>query len=149
MPPMYTTLPDPDHQAGFYADVPIKRALAWVVDAILIAIMTMVVVPFTLFLSLFFLPLLYLTISFLYRTISLARHSATPGMRLMAIEFRDRTGAKFDPGTAFLHTLGYTLTISTLLPQLLSMGLMLTTARGQGLTDLVLGTVAINKPARI
>ncbi|MFN5829098.1 MAG: RDD family protein [Rhodobacterales bacterium] len=146
---MYTTLPDPDHQAGFYADVPIKRALAWVVDAILIAIMTMVVVPFTLFLSLFFLPLLYLTISFLYRTISLARNSATPGMRLMAIEFRDRTGAKFDPGTAFLHTLGYTLTISTLLPQLLSMGLMLTTARGQGLTDLVLGTVAINKPARI
>ncbi|MFY8147233.1 MAG: RDD family protein [Rhodobacter sp.] len=145
---MYTTLPDPDHQAGFYADVPIKRALAWVVDAILIAIMTMVVVPFTLFLSLFFLPLLYLTISFLYRTISLARHSATPGMRLMAIEFRDRTGAKFDLGTAFLHTLGYTLTISTLLPQLLSMGLMLTTARGQGLSDLVLGTVAINKPAR-
>lgn len=146
---MYTTLPDPDHQAGFYADVPIKRALAWVVDAILIAIMTMVAVPFTLFLSLFFLPLLYLTISFLYRTISLARHSATPGMRLMAIEFRGRTGAKFDPGTAFLHTLGYTLTISTLLPQLLSIGLMLTTARGQGLTDLVLGTVAINKPARI
>ncbi|MCA3441609.1 MAG: RDD family protein [Rhodobacter sp.] len=148
MPPMYTTLPDPDHQAEFYADVPIKRALAWVVDAILIAIVTMVVVPFTLFLSLFFLPALYLTISFLYRTISLARHSSTPGMRLMAIEFRDRTGAKFDLGTAFLHTLGYTLTISTLLPQLLSMGLMLTTARGQGLTDLVLGTVAINKPAR-
>jgi hypothetical protein len=25
---------------------------------------------------------------------------------------------------------------------------MLTTARGQGLTDMVLGTVAINKPAR-
>ena len=146
---MYTTLPDPDRQAEFYADVPIKRALAWVVDSILIAIITMVVVPFTLFLSLFFLPLLYLTISFLYRTISLARHSATPGMRLMAIEFRDRTGARFDLGTAFLHTLGYTLTISTLLPQLLSMGLMLTTARGQGLTDLVLGTVAINKPARI
>ncbi|MCA3488372.1 MAG: RDD family protein [Rhodobacter sp.] len=148
MPPMYTTLPDPDRQAEFYADVPIKRALAWVVDAILIAIITMIVVPFTLFLSLFFLPALYLTISFLYRTISLARHSATPGMRLMAIEFRDRTGAKFDLGTAFLHTLGYTLTISTLLPQLLSMGLMLTTARGQGLSDLVLGTVAINKPAR-
>lgn len=145
---MYTTLPDPDRQAEFYADVPIKRALAWVVDAILIAIITMIVVPFTLFLSLFFLPALYLTISFLYRTISLARHSATPGMRLMAIEFRDRTGAKFDLGTAFLHTLGYTLTISTLLPQLLSMGLMLTTARGQGLSDLVLGTVAINKPAR-
>ncbi|MCA3447677.1 MAG: RDD family protein [Rhodobacter sp.] len=146
---MYTTLPDPDHQAQFYADVPLKRALAWCVDAILIALVTVVVVLFTLFLGLFFLSVLYMTISFLYRTISLARHSATPGMRLMAIEFRDRTGARFDLGTAFLHTLGYTLTISTVLPQLLSMGLMLTTARGQGLTDLVLGTVAINKPARI
>ncbi|MCA3510485.1 MAG: RDD family protein, partial [Rhodobacter sp.] len=111
-------------------------------------IMAMIVVLFPLFLSLFFLPALYLTISFLYRTITLARHSATPGMQLMAIEFRDRSGAKFDLGTAFLHTLGYTLTISTVLLQLLSMGLMLTTARGQGLTDLVLGTVAINKPAR-
>ncbi len=145
---MYATLPDPDHQAEFYADVPTKRALAWCVDAILIAVMTMVVLPFTFFLGLFFLPVLYLTLSFLYRTVSLARQSATPGMRLMAIEFRDRTGAKFDLGTAFLHTLGYTLTIGTLLPQLLSIGLMLTTARGQGLTDMVLGTVAINKPAR-
>jgi len=146
---MYTTLPDPDHQAQFYADVPLKRALAWCVDAILIALVTVVIVLFTLFLGLFFLSVLYMTISFLYRTFSLARNSATPGMRLMAIEFRDRTGARFDLGTAFLHTLGYTLTISTVLPQLLSMGLMLSTARGQGLTDLVLGTVAINKPARI
>ena len=145
---MYRTLPDPDYQAEFYADVPVKRALAWGVDAILIALITAVVVPFTLFLGLFFLPVLYMSISFLYRTVGLARHSATPGMRLMAIEFRDRTGARFDLGTAFLHTLGYTLTIGTLLPQLLSIGLMLTTARGQGLTDMVLGTVAINKPAR-
>ena len=145
---MYSTLPDPDYQAEFYADVPVKRALAWGVDAILIALITAVVVPFTLFLGLFFLPVLYMSISCLYRTVGLARHSATPGMRLMAIEFRDRTGARFDLGTAFLQTLGYTLTIGTLLPQLLSIGLMLTTARGQGLTDMVLGTVAINKPAR-
>jgi uncharacterized RDD family membrane protein YckC len=145
---MYSSLPDPEYQAEFYADVPVKRALAWGVDTILIALITLLAVPFTLFLGLFFLPVLYMALSFLYRTVSLARRSATPGMRLMAIEFRDRTGARFDLGTAFLHTLGYTLTISTLLPQLLSIGLMLTTARGQGLTDMVLGTVAINKPAR-
>jgi len=145
---MYATLPDPEYQAEFYADVPVKRALAWGVDAILIALITAVILPFTLFLGLLFLPVLYMFLSFLYRTVSLARRSATPGMRLMAIEFRDRTGAKFDLGTAFLHTLGYTLTIGTVLPQLLSIGLMLTTARGQGLTDMVLGTVAINKPAR-
>ena len=145
---MYRTLPDPKYQAEFYADVPVKRALAWGVDAILIALITAVVLPFTLFLGMFFLPVLYMIISFLYRTVGLARHSATPGMRLMAIELRDRNGARFDLGTAFLHTLGYTLTIGMLLPQLLSIGLMLTTARGQGLTDMVLGTVAINKPAR-
>ena len=145
---MYATLPDPDHQAEFYADVPVKRALAWIFDTILIAILTALVVPFTLFTALFFLPVLYLAISFVYRVVALARKSATPGMRLMAIEFRDRTGARFDLGTAFLHTLGYTLTVSTLLPQILSAVLMLTTARGQGLTDMVLGTVAINRPAR-
>jgi uncharacterized RDD family membrane protein YckC len=141
-------LPDPDHQAEFYADVPLKRGLAWIVDMVLIAILTVVIVPFTAFTALFFLPVLFLMVSFTYRVVSLARRSATPGMRLMAIEFRDRTGRRFDLATAFLHTLGYTLTIATLLLQLLSIGLMLTGARGQGLSDLVLGTVAINRPAR-
>lgn len=144
---MYTALPDPQYQAEFYDGVPIKRGLAWIVDTLLIAALTALVVPFTLFTAFFYLPLLYMTISFVYRTVTLTRRSATLGMRLMAIELRDRTGARFDLGTAFLHTLGYTLTIGTLLPQVLSIGLMLTTARGQSLTDMVLGTVAINKPA--
>jgi uncharacterized RDD family membrane protein YckC len=141
-------LPDPDHQAEFYADVPMKRGLAWIVDMVLIAILTVVIIPFTAFTALFFLPVLFLMVSFTYRLVSLARKSATPGMRLLSIEFRDRSGRRFDLATAFLHTLGYTLTIATLLPQLLSIGLMLTSARGQGLSDLVLGTVAINRPAR-
>jgi hypothetical protein len=38
-----------------------------------------------------------------------------------------------------------TFTISTLLPQIVSAALMLTGPRGQGLTDLVLGSVAINR----
>jgi uncharacterized RDD family membrane protein YckC len=103
---MYAALPDPDFQAEFYADVPMKRAFAWIMDTVLIAIMTAVIVPFTAFTALFFLPVLYLSISFLYRMISLARRSATPGMRLMAIEFRSRDGARFDLGLAFAHTLG-------------------------------------------
>ncbi len=144
---MDRTLPDPDFQAEFYADVPMKRAVAWIVDTLLIFILTLIIVPFTAFTALFYLPFLYLIVGFGYRTIGLARKSATPGMRLMAIEFRDRTGARFDFVTAMLHTLGYTLTIGTLLPQLLSIVLMLTSARGQGLSDLVLGTVAINRAA--
>ena len=144
---MYSALPDPDFQAEFYADVPMKRAFAWLFDTVLIALLTMLIVPFTAFTALFFLPVLYLTVSFLYRVFSLARRSATPGMRLMSIEFRDRHGARFDFGTAFLHVLGYTLTIGTVAPQLLSIALMLSSARGQGLTDIVLGTVAVNRAA--
>ena len=144
---MYTALPDPDFQAEFYSDVPMKRAVAWIFDTILIAILTIVIVPFTAFTALFFLPVLYLTMSFVYRWVSLARKSATPGMRLMAIEFRNRDGARFDAGIALAHTIGYTLTIGTLVPQILSVVLMLTSARGQGLTDHVLGTVAINRAA--
>jgi uncharacterized RDD family membrane protein YckC len=142
------SLPDPDLQAEFYADVPLKRGLAWVVDMVLIGLLTLLIVPFTAFTAIFFLPVLFLMVSFTYRVWSLAARSATPGMRLMAIEFRDRWGRKFDLGTAFLHTLGYTLTIATLVLQLLSIGLMLSSARRQGLSDLVLGTVAINRPAR-
>ncbi|MDQ1848227.1 RDD family protein [Gemmobacter fulvus] len=141
-----THLPDPDRQAEFYAGVPTKRALAWVVDTILIALITAVIVPFTVFTALFFLPLLYLLISFTYRVLTLAGGSATPGMRLMNVVMLTRNGERFDLATAFLHTLGYTLSIGTLLVQILSGFLMLTSARGQGLTDHILGTVAINRP---
>ncbi len=145
---MENSLPDPTYQAEFYADVAIKRALAWVVDAIVIAVMTLLILPLTAFTGLFFLPLLVLTVSFVYRTFTLAGRSATWGMRLFAIEFRTHRGQRFDLPTAALHTLGYTVTISTLLPQIVSAALMLTGARGQGLTDLVLGSVAINRAAR-
>lgn len=141
-----THLPDPDRQAEFYAGVPTKRALAWVIDTILIALITAVIVPFTVFTALFFLPLLYLFISFTYRVLTLAGGSATPGMRLMNVVMLTRNGERFDLATAFLHTLGYTLSIGTLLVQILSGFLMLTSARGQGLTDHILGTVAINRP---
>ena len=145
---MDQSLPDPVYQAEFYADVPMKRALAWVVDAIVITLITLLILPLTAFTGLFFLPLLFLTVSFVYRTFTISARSATWGMRLFAIEFRDRAGRRFDLPTAFLHTLGYTLTISMLLPQIVSAALMLTGARGQGLTDLVLGTVAINRAAQ-
>ena len=145
---MSNTLPDPVFQSEFYADVPFKRALAWIVDSLLIGLATALIVPLTAFTALFFLPLLFLAISFVYRTATLSSGSATWGMRLMAIEFRDFRGDRFDLTTAFLHTLGYTLTISTFFPQLLSMALMAWGPRGQGLTDLVLGSVAINRASR-
>lgn len=148
MPLSRSRLPDPDRHAEFYADVPMKRALAWVIDTVLIAVITLFIVPFTAFTALFFLPMLFLTVSFVYRSLSLASRSATPGMRLLAIEFLDHRGQRFDLTTAVLHTLGYTVSISMVLPQIVSALLMLTGARGQGLTDHALGTVAINRAAR-
>jgi len=141
-------LPHPEYQAEFYAGVAAKRAMAWLVDTLIAILLTAVVVPFTAFTGLFFLPLLFAVVSFLYRWLSLARSSATPGMRLAGIEFRRADGATFDGVTAFLHTAGYVVSFSMVLPQILSAALMVFTEKGQGLTDLVLGSVALNRPSR-
>jgi uncharacterized RDD family membrane protein YckC len=141
------TQPDPDRHPAFYEGVLTKRLLAWVLDMVLIALITAMIVPFTAFTALFFLPGLFLFAGFLYRWSTLSGRSATWGMRLMNIEFMDRHGQRFDMGTALLHTLGYSLSMAFVLPQVASVALMLTSSRGQGLSDYVLGTVAINTPA--
>ncbi|MCE8009451.1 RDD family protein [Aestuariivita sp.] len=142
-----THLPDPETQAQFYDGVPVKRLLAWIVDTVLIVAISVAVLPFTAFTGLFFFPALVLVIGFAYRTVTLANGSATWGMQLFALEFRTMHGERFDLGTAFAHTLGYSLSIAAFPAQVLSIILMLTTARGQGLTDHVLGTVALNRRA--
>lgn len=140
-------LPDPDLRPEFYSGIASKRLVAWLVDIVVVAILTGVAVLLTAFLGLFFLPLIWLVMDFSYRTITLANRSATWGHRLMGIEFRDRTGRRFDLAHGALHTLGYTLSMSFVLPQIISVVLMLTGARRQSLTDIVLGSAAINRPA--
>ncbi len=141
-------LPDPELHAEFYADVTTKRFMAWVIDTILTVLICAVIVPFTAFTALFFLPALYLVVNLIYRIVTLAGRSATPGMRFMAIEFRDRDGKLFDAGYATLHTLGYAVSVAMVPLQLVSIVLMLISPRGQGLTDHVLGTAAVNRAAR-
>ena len=143
----HETQPDPHRHSAFYDGVLTKRFLAWVFDLVLIAAITALIVPFTAFTALFFLPVLYLTVAFLYRWATLSGRSATWGMRLMSIEFLDRQGQRFDAGTALIWTIGFSLSTAFILPQILSVILMLTSARGQGLTDHVLGSVAINSPS--
>ncbi|OWV63240.1 hypothetical protein CDZ98_00645 [Mameliella alba] len=139
-------LPDPDRQAAFYDGVTIKRGLAWVVDTVLISLITLPIAVFSI-VGLFMLPLMFLVIGFLYRWMSIAGKSSTPGMRLMNIEFRNAWGERFDGGEAFLHTLGYTLIATTVILQIASIVLMFVSERGQGLHDMVLGTVALNRRA--
>ncbi|WP_089233068.1 RDD family protein [Tropicimonas sediminicola] len=138
-------LPDPEYNAELYADVPVKRAIAWIVDALVIFGITLLVLPFTAFTALFFYPLLWLFVSFLYRTFTIANGSATLGMRLMSIELRTFRGERFSFPDAAMHTLMHMVCFSFLLPQIASAILMLTTARGQGLPDLALGSTALNR----
>ena len=137
--------PDPVSQGHFYADVPAKRAVAWVIDTVLIAFLVALIVPFTGFLALLFLGGLYVVVNFLYRWIGLSRHSATIGMRIMGVEFRDAKGYPLDVGTALAHTLGYSLSVAFVIPQLISLVLMGFTRRGQSVSDHVLGTVLVNR----
>lgn len=144
---MLAHLPDPDRQPQFYETVPAKRLLAWVIDTVIIVALSLLVLPFTAFTGIFFFPLLLLVIGFAYRVVTLANGSATWGMRFAAIELRSADGARFDLGTAFAHTLGYTVSIAVPILQVVSVVMMLTGARGQGLTDNLLGTAALNRRA--
>ncbi len=113
----------------------------------LIAVICLLILPFTAFTGIFFFPLLMLAVGFAYRVVTIANRSATWGMRLMAIEFRTANGERFGLGLAFAHTMGLSISFAMPLLQVISVVLMLTTARGQGLTDHLLGTVAVNRAA--
>lgn len=148
---MYTDdsylLPDPVMQSEFYRDTPVKRLFAWFVDtAISIALMVPALFM-TAFTGLLFLPFLFFVVGFAYRVLTLATGSATWGMRFMSLEMRDAQGQRFDLGTAFMHTLGYTVSMAITPLQIVSIVLMFTSERKQGLTDLGLGTVALNRRA--
>lgn len=141
-------LPDPAYQPEFYASVAPKRLLAWVVDTVVTLLITLLALPLTGFVGIFLLPMMILVVGFAYRVVTLANGSATWGMRLCAIELRRWDGRRFDLEAAVLHTLGYSISVALPVLQVVSIVLMLTSARGQGLTDHVLGSTAINKPAR-
>ncbi len=141
-------LPDPVRQSEFYRDVPTKRFIAFVIDSIIITVISILLVPLTAFTAIFYFAFLGFVASFVYRTVSLANRSATPGMRLMGIEFRTLYGERMTLGLAAAHTLIFQVSLSMVFPQILSIVLMLTGARGQGLGDHVLGVVALNRAAR-
>lgn len=137
--------PDPNHQPQFYDGVPSKRLFAWLLDTVLIVLVSLLVLPFTVFTGIFFFPFLMLVTGFFYRWATLAFGSATWGMRLLSVEIRQADDRPLSGGTAFLHTLGYSISIGMPLIQLISIVLMMTSERRQGLTDMVLGTVAMNR----
>lgn len=143
-----TASPDPHHQPEFYEGVPFKRLIAWMIDTGLIALICVLILPFTAFTGIFFFGFLIIVVGFAYRVITLANGSATWGMRIMSMEIRDAQDRPLSLGLAFLHTLGYSLSLTVTVVQVISIVLMCTSARAQGLTDMVLGTVPMNRRQR-
>ncbi len=142
-----THLPDPDRQPEFYRSVATKRFVAWLFDIAFISLLCTVAILFTLGFGVFILALIYAVVSFVYRVITISSGSATLGMRFMGIELRDSFGEKLDTGKAVAHTAGYFISMAFPVIQIVSVIMMLTSARCQGLTDAFLGTVMINQRA--
>ncbi|NKX45792.1 RDD family protein [Roseicyclus persicicus] len=139
-------LPDPDYDRAFYDGVPAKRLFAWLVDVVITVVITFLLGLFTLSLLWWVWPVTFVVASFLYRAGTIAAGSATLGMRLMNLELRGPTGHRLTPGEAVLHTLGYMVATGFVIVQLVSIWMMAFGRRHQGLHDLVLGSVAINRP---
>ncbi|WIY25074.1 RDD family protein [Parasedimentitalea psychrophila] len=140
-----TALPDPDYQPQFYRAVASKRLLAWLIDSVIIAGLCFAVSVMTVFIGFFFWPVLFLVLGFAYRVVTIANGSATWGMRFAGIELRSLAGQTFDLRLAVLHTAGYSISLMLPLLQVISVIMMLTSSRGQGLTDACLGTAALNR----
>lgn len=144
----FSNLPDPKSQPEFYSDVLLKRAFAWVIDAIIITGLTFLALIGTALTAIFILGFVTLVISLLYRWFTISTWSATPGMRMMSLELRDHQGLRLTSSTAFWHTALYLFFRGMVIPQLISFGMMLFSDRGQSLHDAFTGVVALNRPSR-
>ena len=141
------TLPDPELQPEFYRDVPVKRALAWGIDVAVTLALTLIGLVLTLFVSVFFLPVLFAAISIGYRTVMLARYGATLGMMLTALKWRGLDGREPDPMTAFIYSAMHAGLWTVFPLQVVSVVLILLSPHRQGLHDMVLGTTMLHRIA--
>jgi uncharacterized RDD family membrane protein YckC len=138
-------IPYPHSHPEFYESVTTKRFFAWLIDSIIVLGILIITSPFTFFVSLFLFPFFYAAIDFVYRTATLSMGSATFGMRLMAVELRHESGHRLDFVASHFHTIGLYVSYAFVLVQIASIGMMVTRDDRKGLTDLVVGTVMVNR----
>ena len=138
-------IPYPHSHPEFYESVTTKRFFAWLIDSAIVLAILIITSPFTFFVSLFLFPFFYAAIDFIYRTATLSMGSATFAMRLMAVELRLESGHRLDFVTSLFHTIGLYVSYAFVLVQIASIGMMVTRDDRKGLTDLVVGTVMVNR----
>jgi uncharacterized RDD family membrane protein YckC len=143
--------PNPDTHSDFYDGVAPKRLFAWLIDlgfTVVIAapfMLPILLVSVVFIFPIVLIPVIWAVTSFVYLWSTLSNQSATWGMRIMAIELRADDGQRLSSGTAFMHTLGTALSFGFPLVQAISMLFMATGDKGQGITDMVLGTAMLNR----
>lgn len=146
-------VPDPHRDPQFYAGVPLRRFVAFLVDLVIIAFL-MGCVAFmggllsiaTAFLAGPMVMVIFGITGFLYRWILLTQRSATIGMIVCGLEVRDGQGGRMEPLPAFIHTAGFYTTFFFLPLLVIGWFLMLTSPHQRALHDLILGSVVINRP---
>lgn len=139
-------LPDPDNDAQFYAGVPAKRLVAFIIDVVLVWGIAILVSLLTLGVGFLILGFLIAVIDLIYRTMTMGSQSATLGMRLMGIELRTFNGDRFNTGHAFIHTLLFYAMLAFVVVQLVSVIMMGGSRYGRGLHDFIVGSTMINRP---
>lgn len=143
-------LPDPDRDGQFYEGVPLRRLVAFVVDFVIILLLTVVamfvVALATLGLGTPFIFVILTCTGFLYRWLMLKQRSATVGMMVTGIEIRNVKGEKLEQSEAFLHTLGFFVTFFFTPLLIIGWFLMFGDPHRRTMHDMVLGSAAINRP---
>ncbi|WP_181707094.1 RDD family protein [Chthonobacter rhizosphaerae] len=143
--------PDALTDARLYESVRTKRVLAFLFDAVFIAILTvsagfmvLVLGIFTLGLGWLLFPLLWPFLALIYCAFTLGGPaSATPGMRAVGLEMRQLNGEPMTAVLAAVHVILYYASVSLLSPLVVLFSLI--TDRKRLLHDIVLGTVVINR----
>ncbi len=144
-------LPHPDFDAQFYETVPLKRLVAFLIDIVIIAILSILTVAVFGVLTLgigfaLFMPITFL-VSFAYRWLTIAARSATFGMLFMGIEFRGRDGLHLTSQEAMIHSGIFIALTITVIGWIATVITIMASERHQSLPDLFLGSAAINRPA--
>jgi uncharacterized RDD family membrane protein YckC len=147
--PAYTADPFTDYR--LYDGVRTRRMFAFLIDAAVIAALTLLTGLAVLFLGVFTLglgwllfPLLWPGVALIYSAFSLGgRNSATVGMRMMGLEMRMLDGSRMTPVLAAIHAVLFYASVSLLTPFVLVVALI--SDRKRLLHDIVLGTVVLNR----
>jgi hypothetical protein len=140
------SLPDPVREPDFYRGVAVKRALAWVVDGGVTWVLCLLALPLTAFTGLFWWATLWRRWASSTAGPTIAQGSAPGGCASWPSRSASATGGGSRPSPPCC-TRRATRPRSRSFPPGRSVALMAGLGRGQGLTDLALGTAVLNNPS--